>query len=258
MADTISTRDILAPFQTVSALNELNDFFLLQANRTVGGDGSQAAVRISAQLVKAYLMNGFSITVNNEGYIVIGGEKTHTKIITELAPRVVAQTRRSVSIAPNVLNKWGKVPSLSITSLRPGPSGYANEYMLEFVASGDNFSLLLPRYVQWREEPEWEDGYTYQVSIVNNLAVYAGWEPSEESSSSSDIGSSSSSDIGSSSSSDLDSGSSSDIISSPDSGSDSNSSSSGSDSSSDIGSSSSSDSGADAAGSSSSDGQLSN
>ena len=148
MADTISTRDILAPFQTVSALNELNDFFLLQANRTVGGDGSQAAVRISAQLVKAYLMNGFSITVNNEGYIVIGGEKTHTKIITELAPRVVAQTRRSVSIAPNVLNKWGKVPSLSITSLRPGPSGYANEYMLEFVASGDNFSLLLPRYVQ--------------------------------------------------------------------------------------------------------------
>ena len=250
MADTISTRDILAPFQTVSALNELNDFFLLQANRTVGGDGSQAAVRISAQLVKAYLMNGFSITVNNEGYIVIGGEKTHTKIITELAPRVVAQTRRSVSIAPNVLNKWGKVPSLSITSLRPGPSGYANEYMLEFVASGDNFSLLLPRYVQWREEPEWEDGYTYQVSIVNNLAVYAGWEPSEESSSSSDIGSSSSSD--------LDSGSSSDIISSPDSGSDSNSSSSGSDSSSDIGSSSSSDSGADAAGSSSSDGQLSN
>ena len=239
MADTISTREILAPFQTAAALNELNDYFLLQANRTSGGDGSQAAIRISAQLVKAYLMAGFEITINDDGYIVIGGQATQTKVISELAPKVVTQTRTSIAINPNVLNKWGKVSSLTIRSLKAGPSGFANEYMMEFIVNGDDFSLTLPSSVRWQEEPEWEDGYTYQVSILNNLAVYAGWEPSENSSSSSDIGSSSSSsdyDDSSSSSSGPDSSS-----SSP--GTDSSSSSPGSDSSSSssgIGSSSSS------------------
>ena len=179
MADTISTREILAPFQTAAALNELNDYFLLQANRTSGGDGSQAAIRISAQLVKAYLMAGFEITINDDGYIVIGGQATQTKVISELAPKVVTQTRTSIAINPNVLNKWGKVSSLTIRSLKAGPSGFANEYMMEFIVNGDDFSLSLPGSVRWQEDPEWEDGYTYQVSILNNLAVYAGWESSE-------------------------------------------------------------------------------
>lgn len=204
MADTISTRDILAPFQTAAALNELNDYFLLQANRTSGGDGSQAAIRISAQLVKAYLMAGFEISINNDGYIVIGGQVTQTKVISELAPKIVSQTRTSVSIKPNVLNKWGRVSSLTITSFKSGPSGFANEYMMEFTANGDNFSLSMPNGVRWVEEPEWEDGYTYQVSILNKLAVYAGWEPSEDSSSSDWYSDSSDSDADSdSSSSDL-------------------------------------------------------
>lgn len=191
MADTISTRDVLAPFQTASALNELNDYFLLQANRASGGDGSQSAIRIPAALVKAYLMAGFEISVNDDGYLVIGGQVTEMRFISELAPKIVAQTRRSVAISPNVLNRWGRVPTLTITSLKPGPEGYANEYMLEFIPSSYTFSLNLPGGVEWEEEPEWEMGKIYQVSIVHNLALYAGWDvPSEPSGgdSSSDIG----------------------------------------------------------------------
>ena len=80
------------------------------------------------------------------------------------------------SILPNELNKWGKIKSLTINSFQGAQEGYVNEYMLEFTVSGDNFTLTLPEGVRWAEEPTWENGYTYQVSIVNNLAVFAGWE----------------------------------------------------------------------------------
>ena len=80
------------------------------------------------------------------------------------------------SILPNVLNKWGKIKSLTINSFQGAQEGYVNEYMLEFTVNGDDFTLTLPEGVRWVEEPTWENGYTYQVSIVNNLAVFAGWE----------------------------------------------------------------------------------
>ena len=80
------------------------------------------------------------------------------------------------SILPNELNKWGKIKSLTINSFQGAQEGYVNEYMLEFIVSGDDFTLTLPEGVRWVEEPTWENGYTYQVSIVNNLAVFAGWE----------------------------------------------------------------------------------
>ena len=85
-----------------------------------------------------------------------------------------AETKES--ILPNVLNKWGNIKSLAINSFQGAQEGYVNEYMLEFTVSGDDFTLTLPEGVRWVEEPTWENGYTYQVSIVNNLAVFAGWE----------------------------------------------------------------------------------
>ena len=80
------------------------------------------------------------------------------------------------SILPNVLNKWGKIKSLTINSFQGAQEGSVNEYMLEFTVRGDDFTLTLPEGVRWVEEPTWENGHTYQVSIVNNLAVFAGWE----------------------------------------------------------------------------------
>ena len=85
-------------------------------------------------------------------------------------------TEVKASILPNELNKWGKIKSLTINSFQGAQEGCVNEYMLEFTVSGDNFTLTLPEGVRWASEPTWENGYTYQVSIVNNLAVFAGWE----------------------------------------------------------------------------------
>lgn len=88
---------------------------------------------------------------------------------------VVPQTETDVDIEPNVLNVWGSIEGLTIT-LTGAVSGQVNEYMLQFEVDGDNFELILPSGVRWLEEPSFEDGNTYQVSIVNNLAVCGGWE----------------------------------------------------------------------------------
>lgn len=88
---------------------------------------------------------------------------------------VETETSTTKLITPNVLHVWTEaVASLTIT-LDDGVSGMMNEYMMEFTVGSATFKMNLPTVVRWLEEPEWEEGYTYHVSIVNNLALYAGW-----------------------------------------------------------------------------------
>jgi hypothetical protein len=91
---------------------------------------------------------------------------------------VVPQTNSTVAINPNVLNVWGEVSNLVITFVE-GTTGEVYEYMIQFTSPSDaGTSLTLPSAVRWANNDtlEPEAGYTYQVSIVDNLAVYAGWE----------------------------------------------------------------------------------
>ena len=117
-----------------------------------------------------YRYTGIETTGNPNPFLDIANWKcTDVAIISE-------STEVKASILPNELNKWGKIKSLTINSFQGAQEGHVNEYMLEFTVSGDDFTLTLPEGVRWVEEPTWENGYTYQVSIVNNLAVFAGWE----------------------------------------------------------------------------------
>jgi len=91
---------------------------------------------------------------------------------------VVLQSASSVEIHPNVFNVWGEVASLVI-SFAAGISGYVNEYMFQFTCpSSAATTLTLPDTIRWANDDELEPeaGYTYQVSVIDNLAVYAGWE----------------------------------------------------------------------------------
>lgn len=116
-----------------------------------------------------YHYTGVETTGNPNPFLDIANWRcTDATIISE-------STEVKESILPNELNKWGKIKSLTINSFQGAQEGYVNEYMLEFTVSGDDFTLTLPEGVRWVEEPTWKNGYTYQVSIVNNLAVFAGW-----------------------------------------------------------------------------------
>ena len=117
-----------------------------------------------------YRYTGIETTGNPNPFLDIANWKcTDCTIIVE-------NTEEKEFILPNVLNKWGTIESLTIDSFQGAQEGRVDEYMLEFTVSGDNFTLTLPEGVRWVEEPTWEDEYTYQVSIVDNLAVFAGWE----------------------------------------------------------------------------------
>ncbi|MBO5537611.1 MAG: hypothetical protein J5971_00970 [Prevotella sp.] len=90
-------------------------------------------------------------------------------------PIVDWPTAGSVTIQPGMLNRWidRSITRLNVT-LGASEGSYVQEYMLEFLA-GENFSFSVVGGVQWAsgEEPEWNSGSRYQVSIVNRLAIAA-------------------------------------------------------------------------------------
>lgn len=77
-------------------------------------------------------------------------------------------------IKPNTFYKFGSCSKLTIT-FAAEESGIENEYKFEFVSGTTPTTLSLPDSVKWSggNAPTIEASKTYQVSIVNNLAVYA-------------------------------------------------------------------------------------
>lgn len=77
-------------------------------------------------------------------------------------------------LSPNTFYKFGEVVALTIT-FAAEKSGILNEYMFEFVSGRTATTLSVPSTVKWSggSAPTIEANKTYQVSIVNNLAVYA-------------------------------------------------------------------------------------
>lgn len=196
----VTPNEILALFSQASAVAN-SDQFLLHGAEGVSGNH---AVKITAEKVKAYLLGGVAVTIGEDGYWYIGGQSTGVKAegitpmferrsdgfyvstdggetyqvlayFTDFNDKVVNHTNTTVSIKPNVLNVWGAVNSLNI-SFTAGNSGDENEYKMQFKVNSNSFTLTLPNGVKWIEEPEWESGYTYQVSVLNGLALGAGWE----------------------------------------------------------------------------------
>ena len=90
---------------------------------------------------------------------------------------IVSQTGNA-TIAPNVLNVWGDVTSLNITK---GNSidGITNLYIIRFVA-GENLQVSFTGFdLVWYggSVPTWNAGSTYEINIVDNLALWAEFTP---------------------------------------------------------------------------------
>jgi uncharacterized protein YdbL (DUF1318 family) len=96
------------------------------------------------------------------------------KIITDSA----AETSATIaSLTPNVFHQWGEVAALTITALGSGATGKVTEYMIEFQSGSTPTVLSLPNGIKWAngDDPtqDIKANKTYQISIVNNLGVYA-------------------------------------------------------------------------------------
>lgn len=77
-------------------------------------------------------------------------------------------------IKPNTFYKFGSCSKLTIT-FAAEESGIENEYKFEFASGTTPTALSVPNTVKWSggNAPTIEANKTYQVSIVNNLAVFA-------------------------------------------------------------------------------------
>ncbi len=199
----LTQAEVLAVFTQVGAIKNSDQFLIITANQ----NGTVSATKITAELVRAYLNAGFSITVSNDGYLVIGGTKTQHKVagITPQLQRgtngiqcstdngqtwtyiayfsdfgaenIVEQTADTVSIRPNVLNVWNSDKAQLNISFTAGSQGVLNEYMIQFQCGSTPTTLVLPEQVRWVDDEtlECEANHIYQVSILNGMAVGAGW-----------------------------------------------------------------------------------
>lgn len=88
---------------------------------------------------------------------------------------IINQSATTATIQPNVLNVWGEVATLDITLATPSDTSVVNEYMVQFTSGATATQLVLPDSIEWMSEPTINANATYQLSIINNLAVIGEW-----------------------------------------------------------------------------------
>ena len=80
---------------------------------------------------------------------------------------------------PNILYKLGNRASLTVNFV-DDIDDEVNEYMFEFTSVTNDFVLNMPEGVRFATDLDISEGYTYQVSVINDLALIAGWENNNE------------------------------------------------------------------------------
>ena len=108
--------------------------------------------------------------VNDTNYITITDVSTKQDVIN-----VSSFTPSSnVTISPNIYYNLGTISSnTTITLAAPTDNTIYNEYMLTFDVSGTPV-ITLPNNLVWMdgEIPTFENNKTYDISIVNNKAIF--------------------------------------------------------------------------------------
>lgn len=84
------------------------------------------------------------------------------------------------------MNVWGEVTDLTITKdTDTETKGIVNNYMIRFTVSGEGTPDIRfdwdEEEIQWYggNEIEFVNGNTYEISIVNNIALWAEFEPKQ-------------------------------------------------------------------------------
>lgn len=90
-------------------------------------------------------------------------------------------TTSAATIEPDKFYVFGAIPSLAIGLAPQADSKYAAQYLFQFTCPADApTSLSVPMDLLWNEVPSFKAGKTYQISILENLALATAWQlPSE-------------------------------------------------------------------------------
>lgn len=112
-----------------------------------------------------------------EGYYIVTDED-YEKIadyFEEKGYHFYQRPTASEPIKPNIFYDFGLQYTLDITLEEPTSQYRTNEYMFQFISPTDKpTTLILPSSIKWCYDPVIQAGKTYQISILNDLAVICG------------------------------------------------------------------------------------
>lgn len=87
----------------------------------------------------------------------------------------VVMTETTAELQPDKFYLFGEVSALNIT-LAPVEEGYASQYIFQFTSPLEApTTLSMPVTIIWADIPTIKGGMTYQVSVVEGLAMITGW-----------------------------------------------------------------------------------
>lgn len=88
----------------------------------------------------------------------------------------------AATIEPDKFYVFGAVATLAIGLAPQTDAKYAAQYLFQFTCPADApTSLSVPMDLLWNEVPSFKAGKTYQISILENLALATAWQlPTEE------------------------------------------------------------------------------
>lgn len=163
----------LQPTDIVDSLNSLSTTSALSANQgKVLNEGKQDKIDNSHKL-SADLVNDTSTTnkfVTSSEKSTWNGKADKVLVVNH------GTSDTTYSVTPNTLHIWGTVASLTLTLATPTDNTIVNEYMIEFTSGTTATTLSLPSSVEWAESCgalSVEANKTYQISIVNNIGLWA-------------------------------------------------------------------------------------
>ena len=107
--------------------------------------------------------------INEQNY---QNEEDVKALVDEQIIKSVVLDKAYHTIQPNTFYVFPVANEIEVELAECDASRY-NEYMFQFVSS-ENTTLILPTNIKWIGDNEVEPNMTYQVSIVNNIAVMGG------------------------------------------------------------------------------------
>lgn len=118
----------------------------------------------------SFAFSGLKGERGEQGAQGLKGDKGDSGIMSSVLIEGATPTQ---SISPNKFYKFESVTTLTIT-FSPETPNVLNEYMFQFTSGETATVLNMPDSVRWIGDHTIEPNKTYQVSIVNNLAVIGG------------------------------------------------------------------------------------
>lgn len=121
-----------------------------------------------------------TIKTDGTGNLYLSDDGSYKEVVTEFIETgdAYAEVNHGTSdttfaLTPNTFHVWDEVSSLDL-SFAEEREGVANEYLFQFTSGSTATTLTLPDVISWFNSTtiKVEVNHTYQISILNNIAVW--------------------------------------------------------------------------------------